>query len=306
MSKKIVVTGATGLIGESLCKALIGRGDDITVFTGSIYKAKLIIKGAKEYIYWDYNKPGEWANFLNSKDAVIHLAGASIAGKRWTDSYKGTILESRKVSTQKLVQAFESVRQKPEVFISSSATGYYGNAGDEILTEDSKNGNDFLSLVCRIWEESAVKAKNFGIRSVSIRTGIALSSDGGALKQMLLPYKFFMGGHLGSGKQWFPWIHIADLIRIYLYALDNPSVNGAINAVAPGQINAKEFAKYIGKTIHRPSFFPVPLIALKLAVGEAASSIVANQRVIPKKLLDAGFNFKFENVDEALKDLLII
>ncbi|MDR3627865.1 MAG: TIGR01777 family oxidoreductase [Ignavibacteriaceae bacterium] len=306
MSKKIVVTGATGLIGESLCKALIDRGDDITVFTGSIHKAKLIIKGAKEYIYWDYNKPGEWANFLNSKDAVIHLAGASIAGKRWTDSYKETILESRKVSTQKLVQAFESIRQKPEVFISSSATGYYGNAGDEILTEDSKNGNDFLSLVCRIWEESAVKAKNFGIRSVSIRTGIALSSDGGALKQMLLPYKFFMGGHLGSGKQWFPWIHIADLIRIYLYALDNPSVNGAVNAVAPGQINAKEFAKCIGKTIHRPSFFPVPLIALKLAVGEAASSIVASQRVIPKKLLDAGFKFKFENVDEALKDLLII
>jgi uncharacterized protein (TIGR01777 family) len=192
------------------------------------------------------------------------------------------------------------------VFISSSATGYYGNAGDEILAEDSKNGNDFLSMVCRNWEDAAGEAKRFGIRVVTIRTGIALSSDGGALKKMLLPYKFFMGGHLGSGKQWFPWIHIADLIRIYLYALDNPSVNGAINAVAPEQVNAKEFAKCIGRTIHRPSFFPVPLTVLKLAVGEAAESIVASQRVIPKKLLDAGFKFKFENVDEALKDLLII
>jgi uncharacterized protein (TIGR01777 family) len=304
MSKKIIITGATGLIGEKLCKNLISNGNEITLFTGNPSKAEALIKGAKEYVYWNYHKPEEWGNHIEGKDAVIHLAGASIAGKRWTESYKELILESREISTQNLVKAIGKAIQKPGLFISSSAVGYYGNAGNEILTEESKNGNDFLSEVCRVWETSAEKVESFGVKRISIRTGIALSIEGGAFPKMLQPFRLFIGGPMGSGKQWFPWIHIEDLIQIYLYALNNPSVNGIINAVSPNPVTAKEFAKCIGKTIHRPSFFPVPLSALKIAIGEAAESIVASQRAIPKKLLDAGFKFKFEKIEDALKDLL--
>jgi uncharacterized protein (TIGR01777 family) len=304
MGMKIVITGATGLIGKELCKELISKGDEITIFTGNPFKAKLLIKGAKEYICWNYHKPEEWEDYINEKDAVIHLAGASIAGKRWTESYKRTILESREISTKNLVKAIETAGQKPGLFISSSAVGFYGNAGNEILTEESKNGSDFLSQVCRVWEASAEKVEVQGIRRVSIRTGIALSNKGGAYKRILLPFKLFIGGHIGNGKQWFPWIHIEDLIRIYIYALDNRSINGVVNAVSPYPVLANEFAKCIGKTIHRPSWFPVPIFALKLFIGKAAESVVASQRVVPKKLLDAGFKFKFEKIEEALQDLL--
>ena len=304
MNKKIVITGATGLIGKKLCKEFIGQGNELTIFTSNIVKAKELIGGAKEYIYWDYNKPEEWKNNINGKDAVIHLAGAGIAGIRWSEEYKKKILESREISTTNLVKAIKESNQKPGLLISASAVGYYGNAGNEILTEESKNGRDFLADVCRIWEESAGRVEEAGVRRVSIRTGIALSSEGGAFKKMLLPFKMFIGGHLGSGKQWFPWIHIDDLIGIYIYALENSSVRGIINAVSPNPVRAKELAKIIGKTIHRPSMFPVPLFALKLAVGEAAESIVASQRVMPKKLLDSGFKFKFENIEKALNDLM--
>jgi uncharacterized protein len=304
MSIKIAVTGATGLIGQRLCKELIGKGHELTIFTGNIRKAGLLIKGAKEYIYWDYHKPEEWGKYIENKDAVIHLAGAGIADKRWTEDYKKTILESREISTKNLVKAIESAGQKPGLFISSSAVGFYGNTGDEILTENSVNGSDFLSEVCRHWENPTKEVERLGIRKVSVRTGIALTNEGGALKKMLLPFKLFVGGHLGSGKQWFPWIHIEDLIRIYIYVLENNSINGAVNAASPCPLTAKEFAKNIGKAMHRPSFFPVPLLMLKLAIGEAAESVVASQRVMPKRLLDNNFKFKFEKIEDALKDLL--
>jgi uncharacterized protein (TIGR01777 family) len=304
MNKKIVITGATGLIGKKLCEKLIREDNELTIFTGNSAKAKELIGGAKEYIFWDYNKPEEWKNYINDKDAVIHLAGASIAGRRWSEEYKKKILDSREISTVNLVKAIKESNQKPGLLISASAVGYYGNAGDEILTEESKNGNDFLANVCRIWEEEAGKVEEAGVRRVSIRTGIALSSEGGAFKKMLLPFRMFIGGHLGSGKQWFPWIHIDDLIKIYIYALENSSVNKIINAVSPNLVQAKELAKLIGKKVHRPSLFPVPLFALKLVVGEAAESIVASQRVIPKKLLGSGFKFNFENIEQALNDLL--
>jgi uncharacterized protein (TIGR01777 family) len=304
MSKKIILTGATGLIGRELCKILINQGEEITVFTSNPVKAKEIIKGANEYIHWDYHKPEDWQKYINGTDAVIHLAGAGIAGKRWSENYKMTILESRVISTNNLVTAIKAAGQKPGLFITSSAVGYYGNAGDELLTEESGSGNDFLSGVCKEWENSAQKVETLGIRRVSIRTGIVLSSKDGALEKMLAPFKLFIGGHLGSGKQWFPWIHIEDLVNIYIYTLDNSNITGPINAAAPNPVTAKELAKRIGKAMHRPSLFPVPLLALKLAIGEAAESVIASQRAVPKKLLNAGFKFKFEKIDEALKDLL--
>ena len=305
MSKKILITGATGLIGLKLCKMLIGRGDHLTIFTRDLQKAKKEISGAREYVSWNYNIPGEWSGCINGKDAVIHLAGASIAGKRWNKEYKDIIMESREKSTRSLVNAIEQAAQKPSSFISSSAVGYYGNSGNTILTEDSDNRNDFLSNVCKVWEEEAEKVERLGVRRVSVRTGIVLSKDGGALKQMLPAFRFFAGGPLGNGRQWFPWIHIDDLIRIYIYALDNSSVSGSINAAAVNPITMKEFAKKLGKTLHRPAIIPVPLFALKMAIGESAKAVVASQRVVPEKLLRGGFKFKFENAEDALRDLLL-
>jgi hypothetical protein len=304
MSRKIVITGATGLIGKELCKELIINGDEVSIFTRDPSKAEVLIKGAKEYIFWNYEKPEEWENYIGGKNAIIHLAGASIVDKRWTENYKKTILKSREISTKNLVMAIESTAQKPELFISSSAVGFYGNAANEVLTESSKNGSDFLSKVCKTWEVATEKIEAQGIRRVILRTGIALSKEGGALKRMLPSFKMFLGGYLDSGKQWFPWIHIQDLINIYIYALDNIYLNGIVNAVSPNPVRADEFANCVGKTIHRPSLFPVPLFILKLAIGNAAEAIVASQRVIPKKLLDAGFKFKFERIEEAIKDLL--
>lgn len=304
MSKKIIVTGATGLIGKGLCKALISRGDQLTILSRNTSNASKIIPGAKEYIQWNYNLPETWAEFLNGQDSIVHLAGESIAGKRWNNNYKNKILQSRKLSTNNLAEAIISLHEKPASFISASAVGYYGNKGNTILTEESANGNDFLANVCNEWEKASETVEASGVRRVVIRTGVVLSREGGALKQMITPYKFFIGGPLGSGRQWFPWIHIDDLIRIYIYSIDNSSVNGVLNATSPKHVTMKEFSGKLGKILRRPSFFPVPLFVLKIAVGEVAGSLVASQRIIPQKLVKGGFKFKYENVEEALKDLI--
>ena len=304
MSKKIIITGATGSIGKILCEELAKRGNEITVFTRNPAQAKTLIEGVKEFVKWNYEIPEDWKSYLNGKDIVIHLAGMSIAGKRWNSTYKNLISESRIISTRNLTKAIEEAKHKPSIFISASAVGYYGNAGDNLLVEESENGSDFLSQVCKNWEAEAEKVARLDIRSLSISTGIVLDKGSGALKKILLPYKFFVGGPLGSGNQWFPWIHIDDLIRIYLYAIENNSVNGIINAAAPNPVLMKNFANTLGKILHRPSLFRIPLFALKIAIGKAAESVVASQRVVPKKLMESGFKFKFENVEDALRDLL--
>ncbi len=304
MGKKIIITGATGLIGSRICKKLIDRSDELTIFTSNPSVASGKIKNAKEYVKWNYQSPEEWKDYLTGKDAVIHLAGASIAGKRWNNNYKSLILNSREISTHNLVKAISEVQAKPSVFISSSAVGYYGSAGDEIITEEYKSGDDFLSGVCKAWESEAEKVEHFNIRRVSVRTGIVLSPNGGALKQMLPPFKLFLGGPLGTGSQWFPWIHIDDLVKIYLFALDNTLILGSINAASPNPITMNKFAKTLGKILHRPSLFKVPLFALRIVIGEAAEAVVASQRVVPLKLLESGFKFEYENLEPALKDLL--
>ncbi len=304
MSKKIVITGASGLIGTNLCKALISRGDEVFIFTRSVNKTKSTISNASNYIEWDYKKPSDWSKYLNNKDAVIHLAGANISGKRWTENYKKIILKSREESTKNLVEAIGSLKEKPSVFISASGVNYYGDSGDEVLTEQRETGNDFLAKVCKIWEDEAAQVENAGVRRVSIRTGVVLSTKEGALKKMLIPFRFFIGGPLGNGKQWFPWLHIDDIVNIYIYCLDNNSLNGAVNACSPYPVTMNEFAKTLGKVMNRPSFFKVPKFILRLAVGEVTESVTASMKVIPQKLLENGFKFKFENLENALRDLI--
>jgi hypothetical protein len=305
MSKKqIVITGATGLIGRSLCTFLNNKGDEITVFTRDIENGKKVLPFITRFVEWNYRNQELWQDELNGKDAVIHLAGANVFGKRWSKKYKSIIMESRKNATRNLVSAIGGIKNKPGVFISSSAVGYYGNQGSQIITEDSPAGNDFLADVCKVWEKEASLVEKSGVRRVSIRTGIVLDTDEGALKKMIPAFKLFAGGPLGNGSQWFPWIHIDDLVSIYLFALDNNNISGAVNASSPNPVTMNEFAKTLGKVLHRPSLFPVPEFVLKLAVGEGAQPILCSQRIIPKKLLDNSFQFKYNHLEPALSSLL--
>ena len=304
MKRKIVITGATGLIGQEICKLLNDRGDKITVLTRDINKGKMILPYLTEFIEWDYNKPEVWNHELEDKDVIINLAGANIFGKRWSNKYKDIILESRKLSTKNLVDSIGRLNNKPKLFLCASAVGYYGNKEDEILIEESPSGSDFLSDVCREWEKEASQVENFNVRRVSIRNGIVLSKKEGALKKMLLPFKLFIGGSLGSGKQWFPWIHIDDIVNIYLFAIDS-EITGAVNGTSPNPVTMKDFTKTLGKVIHRPSFISIPELALRLAVGDGAESILSSLRVLPDKLIQSGFKFRYERLEEALRSLLI-
>ncbi len=304
MSKKIIITGATGLIGIELCNALINRGDEVTVFTRSIESAKKILGNKLSYVRWDYKNPIQWQDSLMDQDAVIHLAGANLFGKRWTDGYKKIIIESRELSTRNLVSGLRNSQSKAKVFISSSGIGYYGSRGDEILTEKSILGEDFLAHVCDIWERETEKANEIGIRTSMLRQGIVLSNKGGALAKFLQTFNLFICGALGNGKQWFPWIHIDDLVNIYLFILDNAEISESVNVVSPENVRMNEFAKTLGRVLNRPSIFKVPEFALRVFLGEAASAIISSQRAVPKKLINHGFKFKFESLDDALKDLL--
>jgi uncharacterized protein len=304
MIRKILITGATGLIGRELCRKLYEKGDEITVFTREIRKGKKILPYLNNFVEWDYNKPELWKNEIDGKDAIIHLAGENVSGKRWTEKYKRTIMRSRKIATKSIIDAIEMINSKPKIFIASSAVGYYRDNGNEEITEESASGTDFLSNVCRSWEYEAMQGEKLGVRRVSIRTGIVLSAKEGALKKILVPFKFFLGGSIGSGEQWFPWVHIDDIISIYLFALNN-EISGAINGTAPNPVTMKEFATTLGKVIHRPSIFKVPEFALKIAVGEGAQPILSSLRVIPKALIQNSFKFKYEFLEPALTSLLL-
>ncbi|MFZ1517604.1 MAG: TIGR01777 family oxidoreductase [Ignavibacteriaceae bacterium] len=304
MNKRIVITGATGLIGKKLVNALIERNDEVVIFSRDIKKTRLIFPSIKEVIEWDYQKPDLWKSNLENSDAVVHLAGSNLFAKRWNNEFKKSIIESRQVSTKNLVDAIKLCNKKPEVFISASGIGYYGDCGDKILIEDSPIGNDFLAEVCKIWESESAKVETANVRSIQVRTGLVLSSEDGALKQMLPPFKMFFGGPLGNAKQWFSWLHIVDIVGIYLHAIDNQNLSGAINAASPNPVTMKEFAKTLGKVLNRPSLFPVPKFMLRMVVGQAAEVVTASQRVIPDKLIKNGYEFKFTSLEVALRDLL--
>jgi uncharacterized protein (TIGR01777 family) len=278
MSVNVVVAGASGLIGTGLLAALRARGDQVIALP----------------------RYGTAPWQVDGFDAVVNLAGANLSAKRWTKEFKRELLDSRVLSTRALVQAIRATARKPRVLVNASAVGYYGpRSDDEQLDETAAPGNDFLSGVVQAWEAEAQTAE---VRSVQVRTGIVLSKKGGALQPMLPPFKAFVGGPIGSGKQWFPWIHIADEVAAILWCLDH-DIEGPVNLVAPGIVTMKEFAQALGRALHRPAAFPVPGAALKLLLGEFAEIILEGQRAVPKKLFDKGFRFRFTDVDAALRDL---
>jgi uncharacterized protein (TIGR01777 family) len=234
--------------------------------------------------------------------AVVNLAGANISAQRWTGAYKVQIRQSRIEPTRAIVEAIRAARARPRVLVNASAVGWYGGRGDEEITEASTPGKDFLAEVCQAWEAEALRAEPLGVRVVLLRTGVVLARDGGALAKMVPPFKAFVGGPIGSGKQWVPWIHLADEIGLILWAIES-QVRGPVVAVAPNAVRMKEFARALGRALHRPALFPVPAPALRLAVGEMAELLLDGQRARPIKALESGYRFRFSRAEEALQDL---
>jgi len=301
---KIVIIGGTGVIGSVVCQTLKKRGDEILLISRNAESAKSKKILADNYFTWDYKSIEKLIPKINGFEALINLSGTPIAGKRWNKKYMEEIRNSRVNTTSLLTDAICKCNKKPNVFISASAAGYYGNRGEIILTEDSSAGNDFLSNVCVEWENASEKVTDENVRLVLIRTGIVLTKKGGAFKKMLLPFKLFLGGPLGNGKQWFPWIHIYDEVNAIVFALENIKINGPLNLTAPTSIRMNNFSKALGKVLRRPSFFKVPKFVLRIAVGKIADNLVLSQRVYPQKLIDNEFQFQYDTIDKALEDLV--
>jgi uncharacterized protein (TIGR01777 family) len=311
----ILMTGATGLVGTALVKEFTGEGHTVI---------RLMRPGGKKQggnmprvvdLPWEpraSGKSGEGAALPGigerqaaEIDAVINLAGASIGGGRWTEKRKAELRLSRIDTTRALVNAMGKMKKRPRVLISASAIGYYGNRGDELLTENSEAGRGFLAEVAKEWESEAEKAEAFGIRVVRARFGIILSKDGGALPQMMLPFKFGAGGRLGSGQQWMSWITLADVVRIVRRSVDDEAMKGAINVVAPEAVRNAEFTRVLARVMHRPAIFVAPAFVLRTVMGEMADALLlGGQRVVPQKLGDQGYEFLHANLATALMAVL--
>lgn len=299
---KVVIGGANGLVGKELVQALVARGDEVVALARKPAQAEWT-RGAR-LVLWDGKTQGDWSREVDGADALVNMAGLNVGDQRWDPEFKRRILASRLDSTGACVEALRAATKRPRVFLSASAVGYYGSQGDTRLDESGAPGKDFLATVCQQWEAAAEPAAALGVRTIQLRTGVVLAPDGGALAKMLPPFKAFVGGPLGDGKQWFPWIHLADEIALCLFLLDHATLAGPVNAAAPGIVNMNDFAKALGKVLHRPSIARVPALAVRLAVGEFADAVLASQRVIPEKLQAAGFAFKFPEVEGALRELL--
>jgi uncharacterized protein len=276
---KCIVSGGTGFIGRRVVERLRGNGHEVAV----------------------WSRRGSNAS-LDGMDAVIHLAGEPVA-QRWNATVKQRILDSRVLGTRRLVDEMGRVGAGPKVLVSASAIGYYGERGDEILTENSGPGEGFLADVCRGWEAEADRAAQFGVRVMRLRIGFVLGKKGGALGKMVPAFKAGVGGKLGSGKQWMPWVHIDDVVEMFARAVES-DMSGVWNATAPNPVRNEEFTKELGRVLHRPAFFPVPGFALKIAFGEMGEHMLDSARVVPEAALTAGYRFRFSELGAALRDLL--
>ncbi len=295
---KILISGASGLVGTALIPTLIAKGHSI------VRLVRQQPKGSDE-IRWDSDKGFSFGeeHKLEGFDAVIHLAGDNVASGSWTDEKKRSIRESRTKGTKFLIDALKKLKLKPKIIISASAIGFYGNRGDEILTEESPKGSGFFPDVCDEWENEVREAGNFA-RIVMLRIGVILAKDGGALDKMLTPFKLGVGGVIGSGKQWMPWITIDDILGIIHYALEKP-LRGVYNTTAPNAATNHAFTKALGKALGRPTFIPLPEFAVKMMFGEMGETLLLQGcRVVPKRLQEMGYKFKFPNLDEALKHVI--
>jgi uncharacterized protein (TIGR01777 family) len=300
---RIFFTGGTGFVGTYLTEGLAKWGHEITILTRSKVKSRKMPPGCS-FLQGDPKEPGIWQEELLEHDAVINLAGASIF-KRWSRRARKIIRDSRVLTTRSVVEALAKGDGKGKVLVSTSAVGYYGSRDDDvILDENSPPGNDFLADLGCEWESEARRAEEFGVRVALARFGIVLGRTGGALKQMLPVFRKGLGSPLGSGKQWFPWIHEADLLNIMVFLLEKEHLSGPVNCTAPNAVTNREMSRTLARVLHRPLMPSVPGFLIKTVLGEFGNVILKGQRVIPKRLLDEGFSFQFPTLPEALKDLL--
>lgn len=296
---RALVTGGTGFIGRRLVNSLTRP----VVLSRDPERARKLL-GEVEVHRWEHPGalPPEAA--FEQVEVVFHLAGEPVAGGRWTEARKARIGDSRVLGTRNLVTAIELLRQRPRVLVSGSAVGHYGDRGEEVLEESASPGSDFLAQVCCAWEAESNRAATLGLRVVTARTGIVLEQGGGALAQMLPPFKLGLGGRLGSGRQWMPWIHLDDLVGLLLHAAETSEISGAMNAAAPAAVTNREFTRTLASVLRRPAIFPVPALTLRLLFGELASVLLSSQRVVPRVAEKTGYRFRYSTLDEALRAIL--
>ena len=300
---KIAIAGATGFVGSRLVEQLQAQGHEVVIFTRSPQQAGNRF-GQAQVIGYNPLRSGEWQAAISGCDAVVNLAGEPIAEKRWTPAQKRTILESRQVGTQKIVEAISLASVKPTVLINASAIGYYGTSETSKFDENSPAGTDFLAEVCAAWETAAQAVTTNGTRLVILRLGIVLGENGGALGKMLAPFSAFVGGPIGSGKQWFSWVHRDDVVKLIIQAITNPQMQGVYNATAPNPVTMEGFAQTLGTVMNRPSWLPVPNFALEAMLGEGASVVLQGQQVVPTQTLAQGFDFQYSTLKPALSAIL--
>ncbi len=300
---RIVVAGGSGFLGRPLCQSLAAAGHDIVILTR---QAPAPARGPISYAQWNpHGGSGPWASVLHHADAVVNLAGESLAGGRWTAGRKRLLVDSRLQPTRSLVHAMREAPAPPDVFLSASGINYYGAHGDETITEQAPAGHDFTSRLCVDWEKAAGAIANPATRVVCVRTGPVLGRHGGLLPSMLLPFKLFFGGPLGSGRQYLSWIHLTDWVRLAQWIIETPTVgSGPVNATAPTPVTNADFSTALGRALHRPSWLPVPAFAVRIAVGEMATLALTGQRALPARATDLGFTFRFSHVGVALQDVL--
>ncbi len=298
---KVLITGGTGFIGKHLSKTLTERGHELVIVTRR--KDVTHPQGRISYMQWDTGASGILPDNTPAVDAVINLAGESIGNNRWSPQVKEKILSSRVDTTKAIVSSIEKNIIKPKVLINASAIGIYGTNEERLFHENDTGENDFLAGVCKAWEAEAIKAEKLNIRTVMVRTGVVLGKEG-ALQKMVTPFKFFVGGPLGSGRQWMSWIHIDDLVNIYIHALEHDDISGPVNAVAPNPVRMSEFAKALGTVMHRPAIMPAPDFALKMILGEMSDLVLKGQQVSADKIINSGFRFEYPELSGALKRIL--
>ncbi|NER45648.1 MAG: TIGR01777 family protein [Symploca sp. SIO1A3] len=299
---KVAITGATGFVGSRLVEQLLLKGHQPLILTRNQAKAVSAFPNV-EIVAYTPNQSGDWQKAIVGCDGVVNLAGEPIAETRWTPERKQEIFDSRKLGTKKIVEAIAEAEPKPAVLINASAIGYYGTSETASFDETSPSGNDFLAKVCQDWEAEAQQVKDVGVRLVILRLGIVLG-DGGALAKMIPPFQLFAGGPIGTGRQWFSWIHRDDLVNLIIEALTSPNMEGIFNATAPNPVRMSELCQTLGEVLHRPSWLPVPSFALEALLGEGAKVVLEGQQVLPKKTTSYGFKYQYPTAKQALTEIL--
>jgi len=302
--KRVIITGGSGLIGQALAADLLKDDFEVIVLSRNAQRQGANLPSGMRFEQWDGTSAQGWGHLVEQGAAIVNLAGENIGERRWTEARKQAIIESRLRAGKAVSEAVAKARNKPDVVIQASAIGYYGSRTDEILTEKSPPADDFMSRICQQWEPATAPVEQAGVRRVVVRSGVVLSRQGGAFPRMIMPFNFFAGGPLGSGKQWISWIHVRDEVAGLRFLMDNPNASGVYNLTSPYPLKNVDFERAVGRVMRRPAIIPTPAFAIRLLFGEMAITVLEGQRVAPERLEKEGFVFNYPRIEEALRDLL--